>query len=372
MIESSTLVFDELHSRARSSLIALEIAALRATAFKLKDEEKSLSLWIEPAVLLMLKSFSLVDSLDFEEDEKAAASLKVAVLSVSLVRGLCDRLINTSGDSRNSCCSSSSWFEAFHRNSVFQASTSQLHHCLNRATKTPQGNKRLELIKSILGLFTLIGNTKVGCDALLSSDLSQIVWLPLSNVNPSQSISNGEIQNSNHPWNSVFKLSVELMTTLLRIGKQYAVAESVSFVALLQEQLLFYISAPSLTANSAGAVDPEFLELTACVANFVAPLFKYNKLWQLEHRNSFVASYNGMQALLHTSTCYLSRPSFLEQSVSKSSKVSYEEDGNKSADTIGSRTTKAQNLLADISVSSLSILKCLSPELESLITGDLR
>ena len=108
----------------------------------------------------------------------------------------------------------------------------------------------------------MIAKTNVGCSSLLASDLSQMIWLPLSDVKQATPAAE---------WIPVFQLSLQLITTLLRIGRHEAVDNCITVVALLQEKLTTFLVAPKLS------VQKIHLELMVTSASFIAMLMKYQK-----------------------------------------------------------------------------------------------
>ena len=108
------------------------------------------------------------------------------------------------------------------------------------------------------GILLLIAKTDVGCSSLLASDLDQMVWLPLS-----------DIKQANPDWVPVFQLSLQLATSLLRVGKHNAVDGCITVAALFQEQLSTFLMAPRLS------VQTPHLELMVTSASFIALLMKF-------------------------------------------------------------------------------------------------
>ena len=95
--------------------------------------------------------------------------MQVPVLSISLMRNLVQRLSAVNGGDDGE------WYDILHRQVLAQSLLSRLHHSLRAQTD-------MDLITAVLGLLIAIAKTVPGCSAILSSDLSLMVWLPLSDV----------------------------------------------------------------------------------------------------------------------------------------------------------------------------------------------
>ncbi len=107
---------------------------------------------------------------------------------------------------------------------------------------------------------SFLHRSRPGCNALLSSDLAQMLWLPLSDV-----------KQANNEWLPVFRLSLQLAAGLLSAGGQLAVENSVNVVALLQEQLTTFLLAPKIS------VEPAHIDIMVTAAGFVAMFMAYHK-----------------------------------------------------------------------------------------------
>ena len=73
-----------------------------------------------------------------------------------------------------------------------------------------------EIAGGILGVLLLLGRSGRGCQALLASDLAQLLWLPLSSVT-------GEKLLKQQDWLRVFHEALQLATLLLTKGRHEAV-----------------------------------------------------------------------------------------------------------------------------------------------------
>ncbi len=167
---------------------------------------------------------------------------QIPVLCLSLLRHLLSRFQQ-----------SQTWLEIFHRKILLQTLLCQLHHNLRRQNDT-------EIIHAILGLLILVARTAKGSDGLLTSDLAQMIWLPLSDV-----------KQATPEWIPVFQLSLQLMVQLLRNGKHEAVNNCVTVVTLLEEQLTSFLLAPKFSLKSS------HIELSVVTASFIAGFMAYHK-----------------------------------------------------------------------------------------------
>ena len=71
-----------------------------------------------------------------------------------------------------------------------------------------------------------------GSDAVLNNDLVHLLWLPLSELRSSDCLLD---------WVGVFTLTLQLASALVRQAGQRALDTSISFVALLQDQLTSFL-----------------------------------------------------------------------------------------------------------------------------------
>lgn len=243
LLEHMSGKFDQLHPRSQSAILAIASTALKTSSFKLEQAEKSLLSWLEPTASITLKSlqiFELNQSKKGLEHHKELAF--VPVLAVSLLRNLIHRLDDPG-----------LWFDLFHKQVVLQALLSQVHHCLHRQRDT-------NVILALLGLLSVMAKSKQGCQALLSSDLAQMIWLPLS-----------EVKQANNEWVPVFQISLQFLVTLIRVGEHLGVENGVTVVTLLQEQLSTFLMAPNLS------IQEEHIELTVTTTSVISLLMNHYK-----------------------------------------------------------------------------------------------
>lgn len=149
-----------------------------------------------------------------------------------------------------------------------QALLSKLHHSLSRREDT-------DVLRAVLGLLLVVAKCEAGCAALLTADLAQMLWLPL-----------GEVKQATPEWVPVFQLSLQLATTVLRVGQHQAVENSVTVAALLQEQLSTFLLAPKFSTQRA------HIELMVTSATFVAKFMNFHK--QVRKKNTYRLNGNGL------------------------------------------------------------------------------
>ncbi len=253
------------HPRAIAAVLGIASTALKTSQFKLEKEEITLTAWMDPAATIMQKAFRQLEDEDDAKKErmeggklsdeerekekaKEAAAQQVPVLAVNLLRNLLQRLSNKTDDDHSNI-----WFPVFHRRVLLQTLLSRLHHDL-RARQRP------ELAQSVLGILTLLARTPMGSEAMLASDLSQMLWLPLADVRQLSE------------WLPVFKLSLQLATTLLRLSGAAAVTTCMDVAALLTEQMTAFLLAPR-----ANILKAEHVEMSVVTANFVAVFMQHHK-----------------------------------------------------------------------------------------------
>ena len=177
-----------------------------------------------------------------DEQSNSQNSGNLPVLAVNLLRNLMHRIED-----------SQVWLEVLHRTVIVQTILTKAHHCL-RQMKEPA------VIQAILNALLVIGSTEKGCRSLLACDLSELLWLPLSNV-----------KLANKDWIPVFNISLHLIMTILKLGKYEALDVSFTFAALFQEQLTSFLLAPKVS------VQVDHLELTVSAASFIDKLMHYNQ-----------------------------------------------------------------------------------------------
>ena len=84
------------------------------------------------------------------------------------------------------------WNDILHRQVLVQSLLSRLHHSLRAQTD-------IDLVTTVLGLLIAIAKTEPGCSAILSSDLSLLLWLPLSDV-----------KQATKEWLPIFQLCIQV------------------------------------------------------------------------------------------------------------------------------------------------------------------
>ena len=144
----------------------------------------------------------------------------------------------------------------------------------------------------------------------MASDLGQLLWLPLSAFN----------RKLDKDWIQVFNLALQLALNLLRIGQQHALDQTLTVVALLQDQLTAFLSGPKH-----GNLEKDKMDLTCSTATLISSLMKYYKQWQVQHPQSLNQFYGNMCSLLHTSACFLIRPSLLTMMINQKSNSKHDE-----------------------------------------------
>ena len=111
--------------------------------------------------------------------------MQVPLLSISLMRNLVQRLSAVGDDG--------GWYDILHRQVLVQSLLSRLHHSL-------RAQADMDLVTAVLGLLIVLAKTEPGCSAILSSDLSLMVWLPLSDV-----------KQATKEWLPVFQLCIQVL-----------------------------------------------------------------------------------------------------------------------------------------------------------------
>ena len=409
-----------LHPRFISAVIASTTTTLKFSQFKFKEpasknkderesvEEQTLLRWLPAIVKMSQQTINiLIDSLlsganpppkIMKLSESPEDNQKIDILIVGLLRNLVVRLSVFSestcveGTSSHSDSRRNNWYPALHEVALVQTILSGTHHLI-------RFRQRPDFIQANLSLLLTLARTQDGCNAILSNDLSQLLWLPLSSIK----------QGAPKEWIPVFVESIHLVSTLLRVGGQQAIDNAISFFAFLEEQLLSFLSTKSGTAGNY-AIGVEFflqenqVKLTSATASLVSLMMDYYKQWQLKHSSSLNNAYQSMCALLHTSVCLLIRPSVLKMLIGQNNKDQDKTDaslGQVSADIQKARrrlsskgaaaaddsflafdecgnsndgTTvfdNIQNKLLDIVGSCLKMLHQLSPDLIKLLTDAL-
>ena len=408
-----------LHPRFISAVIASATTALNFSKFKLKEQsEKSqgnreslevctLLRWLPAVVKMTQQTINiLIDGLligtnpptkilklSISPDENQ----KIDTLLVGLLRNLIVRLsASPEGTTIDNTLyqiggRKNNWYSTFHEVALVQSILSGTHHLI-------RFRQRPDFINANISLLLTLARTHEGCNAILSNDLSQLLWLPLSSIK----------QGASKEWIPVFVESIYLVSTLLRVGKQQAVDNSISFIAFLEEQLLSFLSTKSGTTGDYSIGVDFFLQenqmkLTSATASLIGLMMEYYKQWQLKHSISLNNAYQSMCALLHTSACLLIRPSVLKMLIGQNSRNKEKNDisiGQVSAEILRARRRLSskgaagvedsfnfdeaggssdqcaimdniQNTLLDIVGSCLKMLLQLSPDLIALLTDAL-
>ena len=343
----SEMSISTLPFRAKAAILAIASTALKFSAFKMDHEAEVLSSWLTPIS-------DLIQQNDFRDSQ-------VPILELGLLRNILVRF------QEQKDFGSEIWFPILHNQALIQTVLSIAHHAIRH-------KERPELINAASGVLLTIAKSKTGCHAILNNDLTQLLWLPLSNIH-----------QANKDWIPVFSLVLHVATTVQRVGGQSALDTSISFVAMLQNQLISFLLSPKDTVQS------QHIDLTSATASFVGLLFVHYKQWQLQHPASMGHFYQAMCQLMHICAALLIRPSVLRLLISQQNAKNEEAEmdymdkvqrarrlstaGSVSSDSPDELTnpemTTIQNKLLDIISSTLSMLSSLSPKLTALLTHDL-
>ena len=344
MLDETVYSYDHLHPRTKSSILAIAHTALKISSFKMDKQIDVLISWLEPVSSLTLSSLNQVPNLleissGNETSEDVKISLQVPILATTLMRNLIQRFDK-----------SGKWFNTWKETALTQSLLGVIQYCV-KVQKCPC------LVLAVFDLLIEVGKTEKGCETLLVSDLAQLVWLPLSNI-----------KENIKEWIGVFQLSLQLANTLLRVGKQHAVDNSITVVALLQDQITSFVLAPKLSVD---AIKDKHINLTVTAASFLALLSTYFKQWQLNHANSLLHFYKCINSLVHIGVCLLIRPTLLgslvdhhedsSKEISRARRISTTSTTDAEIENVSAETIGVQNRLLDAISSGLTMLRSFSP-----------
>ena len=344
MLQEFAGVYEMLHPRARVAVQGIFATTLKLSAFKMEMESSVMSQWLLSACQLVEKA------LQSHQDPKEA------ILAVGLLRSLLQR---------RSKLDLVEYYTILHQRSILMILLSYTHHAL-------LNNTGCQVIHSTFGLFLTLSKDEEGVGSLLAMELSQLLWLPLSNIN----------RKLDKDWIQVFNLALQLALHILRRGKQHALEHILTVIALLQEQLSAFLSGPKN-----GNIEKSKMELTATSATLISHTMTYYKQWQMIHPASLNQFYYAMNSLLHTCACLLVRPSLLNMMVNQKNQQENEAkmmedlqrvrrlsscDYPSEMDSLHCpETIHIQNRILDTVSSCLKMLIALSPDLITLITDDI-
>ena len=191
---------------------------------------------------------------------------QVAILQLGLMRNLLTRF--TSDEEP--------WFSIVHEKALVQTVVSTAHHAL-------RSRQRPEVVTGAVSiLLTLVRSGSHGSESVLSSDLVHLLWLPLS-----------ELKTADLKWVGTFTLTLQLVSALLRQAGQGALDVTISFVALLQEQLTSFLLG-ALSTRATVQPSARHIELTSAAASLISLLFVYYRQWQIQHPVSLANFYHVM------------------------------------------------------------------------------
>ena len=344
MLQEFASVYEMLHPRARVAVQGIFATTLKLSAFKIDMDKSVMSQWLQSACTLVEKA------LQNHEDPKEA------ILAVGLLRNLLQR-------SRGK-----GYFDyhgVLHQRSMLMILLSYTHQALLT-------NANCQVVHSTFSLFLTLCKDEEGVSSLLAMDLAQLIWLPLSNVN----------RKLDKEWIQVFNLAIQLALHILRGGKQHALEHILTVIALLQDQLVAFLSGPRN-----GNIEKTKMELTATSATLISHAMAYYKQWQMVHSSSLNQFYYAMNSLLHTCASLLIRPSLLNMMVNQKNQLDNEAkmmedlqrvrrlsscaaDYSTETDSHCPETIHIQNRILDAISSALRSLIALSPDLIALITDD--
>ena len=333
------------HPRAKLAVLALSLASLRMSQFKLEpgEEVALLAGWLQPSLALLTLSLRELEAAA-EGGGEVEPVLPPAELSLALLTGLLHRL------------PPATWLGALHREAGLQLLLAAAGW-LCRAGAAPV------LARALLQLLADIAGQEGGAGALLLQDLAGEVWLPLARL--------GETAG----WAEVRQAGLHLATALLRSGGRQAVECGVTCAALLQERIVGDLLAPRTGLDH--------LPGAAAAVRFVSTLTGWSEAWRSEHQSSLAAAARAAVRLLHTATALLMRPALLDkqmpaptevsEAASRIRRVSSAAGSGCEVEVVAElppRAAAAYSALLEVSAGCLSLLSSLSPPLPALLAGE--
>ncbi|CAB4058067.1 NUP188 [Lepeophtheirus salmonis] len=318
ILEELDSSFDNIHVRTKSSILALAHTALKISSFKIEKEDKALASWIQPAVnlvLLSIKDFAGKSSNLSKEEMKM--NIQVPILAVNLLKNLIQRL------SSSPLC----WTRAWRESILAQSLISILEHCLRH--------------RSASGL-------------IISLLKSEYLVSPLGH-NPFQTVPSSSDDTYSEDWYSVFRLSLRLAANVLRIGKQYAVNESITAVSLLQDRVTSFLNIIPPMNQVKGGVH---LELTSSAVFLHIPSFTLLQTVATS-TSFFIFSIFIIGYLLL---------SMQDQCLNSNRVRRLSSTDQETMDHSSPETVKIQNCLLDIISSCLKMFRSLSPDMSSFVS----
>jgi len=335
--------WDAVHPRARLAILGLGLNTLKMSHFKLdhSTEAEVLCDWMEPVLSLLSINFRELESV-FRSGQNDGEFLQCPELSLALVSSLVSRLPPTV------------WLNALHREAGVQLLLSAAGACC-RNMAAPS------LVTSILCLLVEIANTTAGVACLLLQDLPTLLWMPLADL-PLQ------LESS---WSSVRQVGLQLVGTLVRVGRRQAVTTAVTAAALMSDKIVGDLLSPRQSLDN--------LPRAAAAARFVGSLGKYGCAWQMDHSVSLQIIFRACCRLLHTVTALLMRPTLLasmvngakdEEEVKRVRRLSSASCSEVDVENVGPEAAPAHSFLLEIATGCLSLLSSFSPSLPSLLSGE--
>ena len=184
MLQEMSQSFTELPIRSKTAILSIVGTAIKFSTFKLDHEFEALSSLLIPVAMIVQQN-TLLDPQSRDQ---------VPMLTLGILRNLLARFSDESDDCGHV------WFPVLHERAVIQTVLSITHHSL-------RAKNRVDLIQSAMAVLLVISRSKLGSNALLNNDLSQLLWLPLSTI-----------KNSSKGWINVFTMAMHLASNLLRVG----------------------------------------------------------------------------------------------------------------------------------------------------------
>ncbi len=225
-LAAPTCPWESLPARCRAAAVGISATALRASShFKLDNEAEALCDWIDSVTVIVQRAFRMEPK--SEEEEDSLQEDQFAIVTVDLLTMLIHRIKEPA-----------EWFPPLHRHVLVQTLLAKLNEAMI-AERQP------ELCQSILGLLCLVAKCPQGFDALLTSNLSHLVWMPLSDVGKRR----GFPGSSGAQWARVFRLSLNLAALLQAQGGRLSLQNTLDVLVLLQERLTSFVALPRALLN---------------------------------------------------------------------------------------------------------------------------
>lgn len=356
LLNALAINYNELHERAKESVLAIAIKAVELQADQLIEHSSVISSVTRSAVEVVCQE---VHNLEVStKAEIKAPKAKIATrghIPLLLALNLLKKLILIYEENGSSAAKWQCWFI---RNKVFL-------RLLSVTNVMSQMHSKRKITEEVLELLVVLA--KSGCSGeMLHCEIGDYLWLkllpPKELLQRPYTMSN-EAENKwkSQDWWPIYTLGIELVRVLLAQHKYRFLKDALFFAGIHEE---FLIDSLLLAKQS---METKAVALIKGTLELLVELVNYEKEWRLEHGQSLINLMRCVQVLMDHSVALLYRPKILKRlAEGPSAELCNEQDDPNAVDTSDKLVTAMNNVIEIVTLCAKCLLR-FSPNLLNLL-----